>query len=126
MQTRIRSSSASLATIVLILLTSACSTNVPPTLAPSTVMPVLPTLSPLAPTLVPAQPTTLLTPTTVSPTTVPQTLPTVPPPTQTASPKDTRGFSMVETEHAAVLAQPGVSPSRASTFIVQRMIYSRI
>lgn len=113
MQTRIRSSSASLATIVLILLTSACSTNVPPTLAPSTVMPVLPTSSPLAPTLVPAQPTASLTSTTVSPTTVSQTLPTVPPPTQTAFPKDTRGFSMVETEHATVLAQPGVSPSRA-------------
>ncbi len=113
MQTRIRISDMLFICVILILVTSACSTPATPTSAPPTALPVMPTASPLAPTLVPAQPTASLTPTTVSPTRSPQTLPTAPPPTQTALPKDARGFSIVETEHAIILAQPGVSPSRA-------------
>ena len=97
--------------VLILFLATACSSAPTPTvLRESRSTPPIPSATLPVPTLAPA-------PATATITQIPPTLPPLQPtatlaraqPTASTLPKDARGFSIFETEHATILSQPGVS-----------------
>lgn len=94
-----------------ILLITACAA--PPTSAPPTPVPASPTATLVLPTATEQPATPTPAPPTASRTLAPPSAtPSLAPPTQALA-KDARGFSILETAHATILTQPGVSNERA-------------
>ncbi|MBI5649300.1 MAG: hypothetical protein HZC40_02455 [Chloroflexi bacterium] len=114
MKTYLRMTRTLSALVLALFLIAACATAPTPIPGSPTSSPITPTSTLIPPTAIPTPSSTIVASPTASVTPMPRTSTPTPP---TAIPiiarKDERGFSILETAHAIIFAQPGISDNRA-------------